>query len=56
MFYEMYETSNPYFIGAEVNEEATVITWGVDQLYIDPDSNEQEVFTEYYNERMYPST
>ncbi len=50
MSYEIYESSNPYFVSAEVNEESTIITWGVDQLYVDPDTNEQEIFTEYFNE------
>ena len=44
----IHETSNPYFHSARTEEDVIVIEWAVDQLWVDPDTNEQQILTEYY--------
>ena len=51
MTWTIHETSNPYFDGAVTSEDGTlVIRMAVDQLWIDPDTNEQQILKEYYEE------
>ena len=50
--YELHEVSNPYIDSVNVENGFTIITMGVDQMWVDPDTNETRVITEYYD-RLY---
>lgn len=49
MGWEIYETSNPYLSNISIDDNNLIIEMGVDQLWIDPDTNEQKVIEEYWN-------
>lgn len=50
MTWQIHETSNPYFMAATTNPETgeMEILMGVDQLGVDPETNEQQVIQESY--------
>jgi len=49
----IHESSNPYFNSARITEDGNIIIeWSVDQLFVDPDTNEQQVVTECFEERL----
>ena len=45
-------SSHPYFVSAHTEDDDIVIEWAVDQLWIDPDTNEQKVLADIYHERV----
>jgi hypothetical protein len=50
----MHQTSNPYPHSGRVDPDTdeVVVEWAVDQLWINPDTNEQKILTEYWDERV----
>jgi len=51
--FDLYQTSNPYEYDYYTKDNGDfVIVMGVDQLYVDPDINEQKVITEYYEREL----
>ena len=50
----LYHTNNPYLSSARVDNETgeVIIEYAADQLWVDPDTNEQQVLTGYWDERI----
>lgn len=51
MTFQLHQVSNPYFSNVRVLENGEIIVeQAVDQLWVNPDTNEEEIITEYFQE------